>query len=296
MKRLFFALILISFVLVDCSPAAPAAPSEGGIQTAIAQTAEAMPTNTAEPTEPKPTATVKRIKLPTPTPEPTNTLEPESTSTPTSEPVLDDYLDIVLAYQDTSIEALELLKEGKEIAALEIVQELHQEAEELDVDDAFVDSHKLVVEAIESEEEFFNSLIQNDRNSAEIAFERSVSAWNSFWEWALEAENLQNANKIMSNPSVLIYAQGTHDDVTDEFKIYETCNTALTWEGNGEYDSSWIAFQIYDSDGNYVNNSGSHDTYGGSSGKARWPLEPGTYYIEVSTGSSSWSLVLECIK
>lgn len=71
MKRSTF-LFLVLLVLVGCGS------SEDDMATAVAQTVEALPT---EADVPRPTATVKRIKLPTP--EATNTPEPTSTDTAT---------------------------------------------------------------------------------------------------------------------------------------------------------------------------------------------------------------------
>lgn len=70
------------FFLSACSSPSP---SEADIQTAIAQTAEAMPTNTVVPTDtPEPTKTPR----PTNTPGPTSTPRPTSTSEPTNTPEL----------------------------------------------------------------------------------------------------------------------------------------------------------------------------------------------------------------
>lgn len=87
MKRLLLCLALL-FLLAACTAAAP---SEADIQTAIAQTVEARPAATVTP---RPTATTKRIKLPTATPAPptstpvpTNTPAPTPTNTPTSGPI-----------------------------------------------------------------------------------------------------------------------------------------------------------------------------------------------------------------
>ena len=86
MKKLLACVTLLA-LLVACSPGAP---SEGDIQTAIAQTAEAIaevaPTNTAVPTEtptPVPTKTIRPIDT---LPPPTNTPSPTKTPTPTATP------------------------------------------------------------------------------------------------------------------------------------------------------------------------------------------------------------------
>lgn len=76
MKELL-AVAFLAMAFVACNP------SENVVQTAIAQTEEAKP---AETDTPRPTATMKRIELPTPestdTPEPTDMPEPTSTALP----------------------------------------------------------------------------------------------------------------------------------------------------------------------------------------------------------------------
>ena len=79
MKRSFVILIFLILFAVVFSACSSGEPSESDIQTAIAQTAEAIPTETDVP---EPTATTKRVKLPTPT----NTPIPTNTPMPTEEP------------------------------------------------------------------------------------------------------------------------------------------------------------------------------------------------------------------
>jgi hypothetical protein len=79
-KCLVFILFVVSIFVVSCSP------SENSINTEIAQTQAANPTNTLEPTNtPQPTATQTATEIPTDTPTPTET----PTATPTASPTPD---------------------------------------------------------------------------------------------------------------------------------------------------------------------------------------------------------------
>lgn len=74
----FLCLIVIPIIIVSCSP------SESSINTAIAQTQAANPTNTPEPTDTQvPTFTLTPTALPTDTPTPSDTPSPTPTQTPT---------------------------------------------------------------------------------------------------------------------------------------------------------------------------------------------------------------------
>jgi hypothetical protein len=80
MTRHFLLGLIVSLLIVSCSP------SESSIGTAIAQTQAANPTSTPEPTvTPQPTSTSTATSLPTDTPTPT----PTSTPTPTASPTPD---------------------------------------------------------------------------------------------------------------------------------------------------------------------------------------------------------------
>lgn len=106
MKRIIFGLLLL--VLVSCS----SAPSEGAVQTAIAQTAALQPSPTYTPflTEtPAPTETSTPAPTSTQTPTPTETLTPTPTDAPTATPdlriILIDAREFLLEKEDLPIES-----------------------------------------------------------------------------------------------------------------------------------------------------------------------------------------------
>lgn len=76
-------ILVVVLVLAACGSPAPSSPSEGDIQTAIAQTVAAQPQPTEQPTL---AATDTPPPVPTDTPKPTNTPEPTSTPLPSVTP------------------------------------------------------------------------------------------------------------------------------------------------------------------------------------------------------------------
>lgn len=170
MKKTFFIFIVL-FLLVACSQPTP---DSDAIETAIAQTEAANPTNTnppepsntPEPTEtntPEPTNTPK----PTNTPRPTNTKSPTNTPTqpPTSTPV--DTTQIIsknyVASQDSGGVILEVAR----------VLIANKDAVDIDFSDEELFDDKLVVM------EIIFRLVNNTDETIEINIHRGLIAVNS---------------------------------------------------------------------------------------------------------------------